>query len=82
MKLGVLMDSIDGINIKKDSTFAMLLEAQARNYEIHYMTQNDIFIEKHKPYANTKTINVTDATTIYYNVLSSQKIKLAELMSY
>ena len=34
MKLGVLMDSIDGINVKKDSTFAMLLEAQARNYEI------------------------------------------------
>jgi glutathione synthase len=79
MKLGVLMDSIDGINIKKDSTFAMLLEAQARNYEIHYMTQNDIFIENHKPCANTKTISVIDNAINYYSILSTQTIKLAEL---
>lgn len=79
MKLGVLMDSIDGINIKKDSTFAMLIEAQTRNYEIHYMTQNDIFVENHKPCANTKIIDVKDAANNYYNILSSQTIELAEL---
>ena len=79
MKLGVLMDSIDGINIKKDSTFAMLLEAQARNYEIHYMTQNDIFVKKHSPCANSQIINVTDRSNNYYKVISNQTIKLPEL---
>ena len=33
IKLGVVMDSIAHINIKKDTSFAMLLEAQARGWE-------------------------------------------------
>lgn len=37
IKLGIVMDPIASINIKKDSSFAMLLEAQRRGYEIHYM---------------------------------------------
>jgi glutathione synthase len=79
MKLGVLMDSIDGINTKKDSTFAMLLEAQARNYEIHYMTQNDMFVKKHIPCATSQIINVTDTPNNHYNIVSKQSIKLPEL---
>ncbi len=37
IKLGIVMDPIANINIKKDSSFAMLLEAQRRGYELHYM---------------------------------------------
>ena len=37
LKLGVLMDPISQIKIEKDSTFAMLLEAQRRKYSIYYM---------------------------------------------
>ncbi|MGZ5016592.1 MAG: glutathione synthase, partial [Methylobacter sp.] len=37
IKLGMVMDSIDHINIKKDTSFAMLLEAQSRGWELHYM---------------------------------------------
>ncbi|STM37133.1 glutathione synthetase [Escherichia coli] len=33
IKLGIVMDPIANINIKKDSSFAMLLEAQRRGYE-------------------------------------------------
>ena len=32
IKLGIVMDPIANINIKKDSSFAMLLEAQRRGY--------------------------------------------------
>ena len=35
LKLGVVMDPIATITIKKDTTFAMLLAAQARNWELH-----------------------------------------------
>ncbi len=42
IKLGFVMDPIASINIKKDSSFAMLLEAQRRGYEIHYMEMNDL----------------------------------------
>ena len=37
IKLGIVMDPIESINIKKDSSFAMMLEAQRRGWEIHYM---------------------------------------------
>lgn len=79
MKVGVLMDPIEGINTKKDSTFAMMLEAQSRNYEIHYMTQNDIYVAKHKPCAETKIISVTDQKENFHNVISTQTIELSEL---
>lgn len=42
IKLGIVMDPISSINIKKDSSFAMLLEAQRRGYEIHYMEMHDL----------------------------------------
>ncbi len=38
------MDPIGSINIKKDSTYAMLLEAQARGWEITYLEQGDLFL--------------------------------------
>ncbi|MBL4773138.1 MAG: glutathione synthase [Alcanivoracaceae bacterium] len=79
MKIGILMDSIAGINSKKDSTFAMMLEAQARNYKIFYMTQNDIYIKDHLPYADTQSINVYDNPQNWYEFSSSQTIPLSEL---
>ncbi len=79
MKIGILMDSIDGINIKKDSTFAMMLEAQSRNCQINYMTQNDIYIKDHLPYANTQCIKVYDDPQKWYEVVSTQTILLSEL---
>ena len=42
IKLGIVMDPIANINIKKDSSFAMLLEAQRRGYELHYMEMGDL----------------------------------------
>ena len=37
------MDAIESIKIQKDSTFAMLLEAQRRNWKIHYILPQSIF---------------------------------------
>ena len=79
MKIGILMDPIEGINIKKDSTFAMMLEAKARNYQIYYMTQNDIFINNHLPYANTKILNVFDNPDNWYEFLTTQTTALSDL---
>ena len=38
LKTAVQMDPIERINIRGDSTFALLLEAQRRNHEISYYT--------------------------------------------
>ena len=79
MKIGFLMDSIEEINTKKDSTFAMMLEAQARNYEIHYFTQNDTSVQNHRPFASTKRLKLTDNTSAWFDLTSSQVIDLSTL---
>jgi len=73
------MDTIDHINIQKDTSFAMLLEAQARNWEIHYMQLDDLFLRNGKAYANTRHIQVERNATAWYKVISQQSIALEAL---
>lgn len=79
MKIGVLMDPIHTINIKKDSTFAMLLEANRRNMQIYYFEQQDIFVEKNSPKANSSIIKVKDDPNDWFEVISKQTIELGSL---
>ncbi|WP_440223660.1 glutathione synthase [Dokdonella sp. MW10] len=58
--LGVLMDPIAGITIKKDTTFAMLLEAQRRGWRIAYMTQGDLAIRHGEPWARLAPLEVRE----------------------
>ena len=39
IKIGLGMDPIEAININKDSSFAMLLAAQEKGWELYYMEQ-------------------------------------------
>ena len=59
IKLGIVMDPIANINIKKDSSFAMLLEAQRRGYELHYMEMGDLYLINGE--ARAHTINGTSS---------------------
>ena len=43
-KLAVIIDNIESIKPHKDSTLAMLLEAQSRGWSIHYGGLNDIWL--------------------------------------
>lgn len=60
MRLGMLMDPIGSINIKKDSSFAMLLAAQRRGWEILYLEQSDLFLRDGRVYAHMRTLRVQD----------------------
>ena len=40
LKIGIVMDPIESITPYKDSSLAMLLEAERRNAEIHYFRQH------------------------------------------
>ena len=58
IQIGVVMDPIGSIKIAKDSTFAMLLEAQSREWRIQYMEINDLFLSDGKPYARMREVEV------------------------
>ncbi len=45
LHLGVVMDPISDIAYKKDTTIAMLWAAQERGYILHYMEQEDLFLQ-------------------------------------
>ena len=58
IQIGVVMDPIGSIKIAKDSTFAMLLEAQNREWRIQYIELNDLFLSDGKPYARMREVEV------------------------
>ncbi len=58
IRLGVIMDPIGSIQIQKDSTYAMLLEAQARGFEIHYMEQTDVFLRGGETFARMRGLTL------------------------
>ena len=79
MKLGVVMDPIEGINIKKDSTFSMLLAAQARGWDLYYMEQNDLLIQDGVARARVKPLSVKDDFSGWYAFGNQSDIDLADL---
>lgn len=79
IKLGMVMDSIDHINIKKDTSFAMLLEAQSRNWELHYMELNDLYLSNGLAYARTRTLQVQRDKDNWYQFINEQDIPLDQL---
>ena len=79
MKLGVVMDPIETINFKKDSTLAMMIEAQRKNHEIFYMTPNSLFINSGISYANTSKIEVRNDPLDWFSLEEEKIIKLSEL---
>ena len=58
MKIGVVMDPIESINFKKDSTLAMMLEAQSRKHQLFYMTPDSLYINEKCAFAIAKTLKV------------------------
>ena len=79
MKLGILMDPISGINIKKDSSFAMLLAAQKRGWDIYYMEQKDLFINNDMPMANLQSLKVEDNTEHWFTLSDTKVQELSSL---
>jgi len=79
IKLGIVMDPISQINIKKDSSFAMLLQAQARGYEIHYMEMADLYLLQGQARARSKILKVQQDYQSWYQFDTEQDIALSDL---
>jgi len=60
LTVAVLMDPIESIHIKKDSTFAMLLEAQRRGHRLLYLTQGALALRDAVPWAHAQALEVRE----------------------
>lgn len=79
MKLGIVMDPIQRINIQKDSSFAMLLAAQARNWEIYYMEQHDLYMQQDRAFARMQRLQVKDDARDWFALQQAGIEELATL---
>ncbi|TQV89019.1 glutathione synthase [Aliikangiella coralliicola] len=58
LKIAILMDPISQINIKKDSSFAMLLEAQSRGHQLFYLEQHDLILSENQVISHSRSLKV------------------------
>ena len=60
LRVAVQMDPIERINIRGDSTFALLLEAQQRGHALFYYTPDRIALRDGKVFASVQSLTVRD----------------------
>lgn len=73
------MDPISQINIKKDSSFAMLLEAQQRQHTLLYLEQTDLFLINNQVKAHAKPLTVQDNSSCWFNLGVEKTININEI---
>lgn len=76
VKLAVVMDAIDNISRQKDSTVAMLLAAQQRQWDIHYVTVENLSAQQGNAYAMAQKLTVTDADHPWYHLEPACQLNL------
>ena len=79
IKLGVVMDPISEVKVAKDSSMAMMFEAQKRGYEIYYMEMQDLYLDRGQARATTQKVKVFDDAEHWYELSDPQDIPLSEL---
>jgi glutathione synthase len=79
IKLGILMDPIESININKDTSFAMLMAAQARGYELFYMEMRDLYLQDGEAFAMTHALTVHADPKQWFTKAEPVATKLGDL---
>lgn len=78
-KLGMIMDPIQLIQAHHDSSFAILIAAQARGLALYYIEPHDLYAEKNTAFAITRRVTVTDNATSWFDLAEPVSLPLAEL---
>jgi len=77
LKVAVQMDPIARINIRGDSTFAMLLEAQARGHAVSYYTPDRMAQRGRDVFATVQPLTVRDQEGDHFKLGESSRVNLA-----
>ena len=77
LKIAVQMDPIDRINIRGDSTFALLLEAQSRKHTIAYYTPDRLALAGNKVFAAVQPLTVRDKESDHFTLGESKRTDLS-----
>jgi len=79
VSLGVVMDPIADIKFYKDTTLALLLAAQERGWDLHYMEQKDLYLLQGEARASTRSLFVADSGDSWFELGLHDDKKLGDL---
>jgi glutathione synthase len=79
ISLGVVMDPIADIKFYKDTTLALLLAAQERGWDLHYMEQHDLYLLQGEARANMRNLFVADNGDSWFELGLHEDKKLGDL---
>jgi glutathione synthase len=78
LSVAVQMDPIDRINIRGDSTFALLLEAQQRGHRISYYTPDKLALLDGKLFAQVAPLSVRDTAGDHFTLGEWKRVALGD----
>src|ERR1700751_6081057 len=78
LKIAVQMDPIQRINIKGDSTFALLLEAEKRGHQLTYYTPDRLALLNGQVFAHVESLSVRDKPGDHFTLDKPRRTALAE----
>jgi len=78
LKVAFQMDPIERIDIRGDSTFALLLEAQERGHDVFYYTPDKLSLRDGKLIAEGHSLTVEDRPGDHYRLAHPRAVDLAE----
>ncbi len=76
LNVAVQMDPIERINIRGDSTFALLLEAQRRGHSLFYYTPDRLVLRDGKVSAAVRPVKVRDSAGDHFTLGEPQTVDL------
>ncbi|SDW85830.1 glutathione synthase [Marinobacter mobilis] len=79
VRLGIVMDPIEAIQYKKDSSLAMLWAAQQRGWQLEYMEQKDLYMAGGQARAHTRDLTVHHDPESWFSFGASQDRALGDL---
>jgi glutathione synthase len=78
LNVAVQMDPIERINIRGDSTFALLLEAQRRGHTLSYYTPDKLAMRDGKVFASVRPLTVRDKEGDHVTFGGARRAELTE----
>ena len=79
LHVAVVMDPIGSIRIAKDTTFAMLLEAQRRGHHLHYVVPGGLGVAGGRAVARSAPLAVRDDPASWYSLGEASSGPLASM---
>src|SRR5881394_899065 len=79
LNVAVQMDPIERISIRGDSTFALLLEAQARGHSLSYYTPDRLAQVQGRVFASVQALSVRDTPGDHFTLGESRRVELSTL---